>query len=383
MTVVVKIGTSSLTEKDGSFCNEKLKDIVRQVADLKDAGNSVVIVTSGSIATGFRRLGYNQRPRSVAAKQAAAAVGQGILIEEYTKYLYKRGYVGAQILLTRGDFADKRRYDNAFSAITELLKNGAVPIINENDTISIEELRFGDNDMLSAEVAAMIHADLLVIMTDIDGLYTNDPRKDENAKHIDYIDAVTQSVEALGGGAASELSTGGMRSKITAAALATIAGVPVFICSFKDENSIVKSIDQSTRGTYFKAEKYNLKTRLQWMAFYSKCKGRLYIDAGAAKALTEGKKSLLPSGIVSVEGKFKAGDVVDVYSSENLFLGRGICNYEKSMLEEIKNESDKTKKQSVAIHRDNWVESEKIQLIRDEETVQKLREKNEKKVNDK
>ena len=367
-TLVIKIGTSSLTEHDGSLSHTKVEEIVRQVCLLKDRGDSVVIVTSGSIAAGFRRLGHTQRPRAIAAKQAAAAVGQGLLKEEYSRGLLQHGYVGAQILLTRGDFTDKRRYDNVFNALMELLKCGAVPIINENDTTSIEELRFGDNDTLSAQVAAMIHADMLLLVTDIEGLYTADPRKDPSAEHIPYVEAVTPRIEALGGGAASELSSGGMRSKITAAALATASGVPVFISSSSGKDAIVNGVDRISKGTYFAAGKNHLKTRQQWMAFYTQGKGRLYIDSGAARALTEGGKSLLPSGIVAIEGEFEKGDVVDVYSSENVFLGRGICGYDKAALAAVKGRHIGSR-QTVAVHRNDWVSGEKIRLIKDDEEV--------------
>ena len=365
-TIVIKIGTSSLTEHDGSMSPAKVREIVRQVAELKRRGDDIVIVSSGAIAAGFRLLGHTQRPKAVAAKQAAAAVGQGLLMEEYTRGLYEHGYIGAQLLLTRGDFTDKRRYDNIFNALGELLRSGAVPIINENDTTSIEELRFGDNDTLSAQVAAMIHADLLVLLTDIDGLYTSDPRKDPQAEHIDIVEAVTPAIEALGGGAASELSSGGMRSKITAAALATASGVPVFICSSACEEAVIGGADRAVRGTYFTASKDHLKTRLQWMAFYTEGKGRLYIDSGAERALVKSGKSLLPSGIVAIEGEFSKGDVVDVYSSENRFLGRGISGYDRQALAAIKGRHSEGR-QTVAVHRSNWVGSDKIKLIRDEE----------------
>lgn len=364
--IVIKVGTSSLTAPGGDISEEKIENIVRQAAALKDKGHGVVIVTSGSIAAGFKKLGFKQRPRSIPEKQASAAAGQGLLMEEYTKKLWERGYVGAQILLTRGDFVDRRRYDNVFNAINVLLSRGAVPIINENDTTSIEELKVGDNDTLSAQVAAMIHADLLLLLTDMDGLYTADPRKNPDAEHIPYVTQVTSGIEALAGGAASELSTGGMHTKITAAALATMAGVPVFICSSKDQDSILLGAEGKVKGTYFEAHKDHLKTRIQWMAFYTVGKGRLYVDSGAANALKNLGKSLLPSGIVAIEGEFFKGDVVDVYSSENEFLGRGICGYDKGDLMKLKGlPADREKKQAVAIHRDNWVSSDKIRLIKD------------------
>ena len=223
-TIVVKIGTSSLTEKSGRLSPERLRALTAQVADLRDEGHQVVMVTSAAIAAGYTLLGYHKRPVAVAAKQACAAVGQGLLMEEYTRALQERGYVAAQLLLTRDDFRDRRRYHNAFSALEVLLARGAVPIINENDTVSIAELKLGDNDMLSAQVAAMLHADLLVLLTDTDGLYTADPRTEPAAEHIDAVERVTPELEALAGGAGSANGTGGMATKVEGAKLASGAG---------------------------------------------------------------------------------------------------------------------------------------------------------------
>ena len=234
-TVVVKIGTSSLTEKSGRLDVSRLRALTGQLAGLRDAGNQVILVTSAAIAAGYSLLGYQERPVSVPAKQASAAVGQGLLMEEYTRCLHERGYVAAQILLTRADFSDRRRYHNAFSALEVLLSRGAIPIINENDTVSIAELKLGDNDMLSAQVAAMVHADLLVLLTDTDGLYTADPRNDPDAKHIPYVERVTPEIEALATGAGTANGTGGMATKVEGAKLATGAGVPVVICSSREE----------------------------------------------------------------------------------------------------------------------------------------------------
>ena len=185
--VTVKVGTSSLTHADGSISPEKIEYIVAEIAALRDAGHTVILVTSGAVAAGFGRIGYAKRPTSIPAKQAAAAVGQGLLLEEYARFFAARGIVSAQILLTRDDFRDRRRYKNAFNALEIILQRGAVPIINENDTVSIDELRLGDNDTLSAQVAAMMHAGLLVLLTDMDGLYTADPRADETAKRIERV----------------------------------------------------------------------------------------------------------------------------------------------------------------------------------------------------
>ncbi|MEG1500825.1 MAG: glutamate 5-kinase [Clostridiales bacterium] len=366
--LVIKIGSSSLTMSDGSLAGSKIKNLVRQIAVLHQRGHSIVIVTSGSIAAGFRRLGFQERPITVPAKQAAAAVGQGLLMEEYTKYLLEEDCISAQILLTRGDFVDIRRYKNAFNALEVLLKRGVIPIINENDTISIEELKFGDNDQLSAQVAGLIHSDLLILLTDIDGLYTEDPRKNPQAQRIDYVKEIDSRIEALAGEAGSSNGTGGMKSKIEAAKLAVAAGVPVFICSSAEKDILLKAADGQGGGTYFQSSKGNLKTKLQWMAFYSNSKGSIHIDKGAVEAMEDGGKSLLPSGIISVDGDFESGDVIDVYSEDGRHIGRGISNFSGEDLANFQGLSsvDIQKvfhgNKNEAIHRDNWLSSRKIKI---------------------
>ena len=354
--IVIKIGTSSLTHSDGTLDEKKIANIVRQVAKLKEKDKSIIIVSSGSVAMGFRKLGFAKKPKNIASKQASAAVGQALLMEEYNKEFEKYGIITAQILLTRGDFVDKRRYTNSFQAIEELLHHGAIPIINENDTISIEELKLGDNDTLSAQVASMMHADMLVILTDIDGLYTASPRKDKNAKRIDVVEKIDEDIIKIAGEAPVGNSTGGMRSKITAAMLATMSGVPVFICSSKDENAIVKSIQRKTPGTYFKAHKNVLKTKEQWIAFYCEVKGTIIVDEGAKDALINGGHSLLPSGIIEIKGRFKKGDVLQVSDKSGYVFGRGVSEYSSRELDEIKGE----KNQKVVISRNNWVGINKL-----------------------
>lgn len=352
--IVLKVGTSSLTKKSGETDNSKIENIIRQICALKNDGHNVILVSSGAIAAGYKRLGFAKRPSSIADKQACAAVGQGLLMEEYSKLLLQESYPAAQLLLTRDDFVDRRRYKNAFNAIEVLLSRNAVPIINENDTISIEELKLGDNDTLSAQVAAMVHADLLILLTDIDGLYTGNPKTDESASRIPVVEKITPEIEQLAGGAGSSNATGGMVTKINGAKLATSAGVPVVICSSKQENSVIKAVEGTADSTYFKARKHNMKTKLQWMAFYAKSKGNLYVDDGACKALLELNKSLLPSGIVAVEGDFKSGDVVRVFrQGSHEYIGKGICEYSKDQLTDIIGTHGK---HSEAINRNNWVE---------------------------
>ena len=363
-TVVVKIGTSSLTEKSGRLDPERLRALTHQVADLRDAGHQVILVTSAAIAAGYTLLGYQERPVSVPAKQASAAVGQGLLMEEYTRCLHERGCVAAQILLTRADFADRRRYQNAFSALEVLLARGAVPIINENDTVSIAELKLGDNDTLSARVAAMVHADLLVLLTDTDGLYTADPRRDPAAEHIPFVERVTPEIEALASGAGSANGTGGMATKVEGAKLATAAGVAVCICCSRDEDVLARAVEGRAKGTYFKAGS-GMKTRLQWTAYYAPTRGNVYIDSGAADALCNRGRSLLPAGVRAVEGDFAAGDVVRVYrSGTDMCLGRGTVNYSSAELREIMGLSSAKAAASFpgkppeVIHQDNYAHIE-------------------------
>lgn len=352
-TIVVKVGTSSLTGGDGALEPERIHSLTAQIAGLVGDGNRVVLVSSGAVAAGFGRLGFHKRPVRIADKQAAAAVGQGLLMEEYAGEFQKYQIPCAQILLNRSDFEDRRRYKNIFSSLSVLLNRGAVPVINENDTIAIEELKLGDNDTLSAQVAAMLHADLLILMTDVDGLYTANPARDQNARHIDVVEKVTDELLRAAGGAGSENGTGGMRTKLTAARLASKAGVPVFICSSAEEDCIRKAAEGKARGTYFKATAHNMKTRLQWMAFYAPSRGNLYVDEGAGDALQKYEKSLLPPGITAMEGDFQKGDVVCVYRrGSHEYLGKGIVNYSRKELEAACREKTG---QTEAIHRDNWI----------------------------
>lgn len=359
-TIVVKIGTSSLTEPDGRLSSTKVRSLSRQLAGLYKKGHHVILVTSGAIAAGYPLLGYHERPTSVPAKQASAAVGQGLLMEEYSRYLSEEGIVAAQLLLTRDDFSDKRRYKNAFNALEVLLARGALPIINENDTVSIEELRFGDNDKLSAQLAAMVHADLLILVTDTDGLYTANPREDENARHIPVIECITPEIEAMASGAGTRNGTGGMATKIAAAKLATQAGVAVAICNGSDDDVIARVIEGSVKHTLIKPHG-SMKTRLQWMAFYAPTRGSVIIDAGARTALCCQKRSLLPAGIRRIEGDFAASDIVKVYDENGVCLGRGRVNFSAEEVAKIAGmatgEVEKIfpGRKPEVIHRDDWV----------------------------
>ena len=350
--IVFKVGTSSLTGAGGGLSSGKLRGIVRQLAVLHAAGHELVLVSSGAVAAGFAALGFERRPKRIADKQAAAAVGQSLLMEEYTAAFLPEGIAAAQILLTRGDFADPRRYRNALQAFDVLLARRAVPVINENDAVTVDELKVGDNDTLSAQVAAMLRADLLVLLTDVDGLYTANPRTDPQARRITRVGQIGADLLAAAGGAGSANGTGGMRTKIKAAAIATHAGVPVYICSSQKPDALWRAAFAQDDGTLFAAQQ-TMKTQKQWLAFYAPSRGRLRIDAGAEHALAHEGGSLLASGILAADGQFAAGDVLTVYNAEGTrILGKGRAKTGSGRLKTL---CAAAKPRGVAVHRDDWI----------------------------
>lgn len=351
--IVYKVGTSSLTLKDGSIDSQKIKNITDQLAELHQKGYQLVLVTSGSIAAGFRRLGFTKRPVRIAEKQASAAVGQGLLIEEYTKNLLEHHIISAQVLLTQDDFADQRRYRNAANALQVLLSHVAIPIINENDTIAVEEIKVGDNDTLSAQVASLLKADLLVLLTDVDGLYSANPHTNPDAVFFDKIDTITPKLFEMASGAGSKNGTGGMTTKLIAANLATKAGTPVYICSSANPAAIVESATQSNKGTLFIASDDVMGQKKQWLSFYARTKGSIMIDAGAEHAMLHTGSSLLVKGITEVEGNFDEGDIISVYSLDGLHLiGKGRTRYS---YQEVSDFLLSSKNNGIIIHRDEWV----------------------------
>lgn len=351
--IVFKVGTSSLTDAAGNLLPEKIEKITRQLAQLHKAGHQLILVTSGSIAAGFRRLGFDKRPTRIAEKQASAAVGQGLLIEEYTKYLLEDGIVSAQVLLTQDDFADARRYQNASQAMQVLLKQGAIPIINENDMVAVEEIKVGDNDTLSAQVASLIKADLLVLLTDVDGLYTANPSTDPTAQHIPEVHEISPELHAMAAGAGTANGTGGMATKIQAAVLATRSGVPVYICSSAADTAMLEAVSQANRGTLFHADRQKLNQRKQWLAFYARTEGAVYLDQGATQAMKDQGRSLLVSGVKALDGSFQAGDIVSVYSqADQTLIGKGRV---KLSSDELRQKMTALNPEGMVIHRNDWV----------------------------
>ncbi|MEW9698924.1 glutamate 5-kinase [Paenibacillus sp. SI8] len=359
--IVVKIGSSSLTSDTGGLNPDKIRFFAAELARLQKDGNQVLLVTSGAVAAGFTSLGYRTRPKALHEKQAAAAVGQALLMQAYHEAFASHGVGVAQILLTRYDFSNRKRVQNALMTIDELLQRGVVPIINENDTVSVGELKFGDNDTLSALVGNLVKASRLIIITDMDGLYTDDPRKNASAQRIERVDAISDELFSFAGGSGSAVGTGGMRSKVEAARIAMRGGVPVFIGRVVEPYDLQLAVDDRGKGTYFDTAMDNLPVKKQWVGYHSLPQGRIIVDQGAKAALVDGGKSLLPAGITAVEGEFHPGDVVEVVSTDNTLLGRGVVNYAAWQLQAAAGLStDEVQKRLEVvrievIHRDEWI----------------------------
>lgn len=332
--IVVKIGTSSLTTKDGKFNKDFARDIARQVSMLKMQGKDIILVSSGAIGTGCEILELKERPKSIPLKQATAAIGQSILMHEWGKVFEEFDLKVAQILLTYDAFSDRKTYLNLRNSMSVLLELGVIPIINENDPICVHEIgeTFGDNDTLSAMVSSKVEADLLILMTDIDGLYTKNPKKAKDAKKIPIIYEITPEIESFGGGA-GEKGTGGMKTKLEAAKIAQKSGCFMIIASSEDIDLITRVMAGEDIGTLFIPTKNIEKNKIRWITL-AKPKGKIFVDEGAKNALLD-HKSLLPRGIVNVEGKFDAGDIVSIETDSGIFA-KGITNYTEKELDKIK-----------------------------------------------
>lgn len=360
--IVVKIGSSSLTNDKGEIDQTKLVDHVHALAALKKANHEVILVSSGAVAAGFARLGYSSRPVTIKGKQAAAAVGQSLLVQSYIENFSAFGIIPAQVLLTRGDFSNRERYKNAFATMLELLERGILPIINENDTVVIDELTFGDNDMLSALVSGFIHADQLIILTDINGLYDDNPRKNPNAKKYDYLEEITVEMMEGADQTGSKFGTGGMQSKLQAAKTAQSLGVPVFIGYGKGPDKLLQILKGEGDGTYISnPSNDSMNTNKQWIALHSETEGKLFVDQGAEEAILYNGRSLLPAGIFKVKGTFQKGDVVEVFGVNGL-LGRGEVNYSSEEVNDVIQRKlvgkgqDTIGSSTEVIHRNRWVE---------------------------
>ncbi|WP_026297191.1 glutamate 5-kinase [Paenibacillus daejeonensis] len=360
--IVIKIGSSSLTsEETGGLHRERIDYFADELAALHQQGYQVLLVTSGAVAAGFRRIGYTARPRLVHEKQAAAAVGQALLMQAYQEAFGRSGVAVAQVLLTRSDFSNRRRIQNAQRTIDELLKQRVIPIINENDTVATAELKFGDNDTLSALVANLVKAGQLLMLTDTDGLYTEDPRKNPLAKKLERVEQISAEIEQIAGGSGSNVGTGGMRSKIEAARIAMRGGIPAFIGRIVEQGDLSEAVAGNGKGTYFDTKLHTLPMKKQWVSFHSQPQGSITVDEGAETALLTGGKSLLPAGIRGSTGDYHSGDVVEVRNIRQETIGRGVVNYEAWQVQAAAGLSSDEVRQRLdvvrieVIHRDEWV----------------------------
>ncbi|OGB29820.1 MAG: glutamate 5-kinase [Burkholderiales bacterium RIFCSPLOWO2_12_FULL_61_40] len=328
--IVVKVG-SSLVTNDGRGLDEvAIGEWCRQMAHLIRDGREIIMVSSGAIAEGMKRLGWTVRPKAIQELQAAAAVGQMGLAQMYETKLRLNGLGSAQVLLTHADLADRERYLNARSTLLTLLKLGVVPVINENDTVVNDEIKFGDNDTLGALVANLVDADALVILTDQKGLFTADPRKDSSAKFVDEAQAGDPGLEAMAGGAGSSLGRGGMITKILAAKRAAGSGASTVIAWGRESDALPRLTQGESIGTLLVAQTPKQQARKQWMADHLQMRGAVTVDAGAADKLLGEGKSLLPIGMVLVEGDFSRGDVIGVRDPSGVEIARGLANYSSS-----------------------------------------------------
>jgi len=325
--IVIKIGSALLTNDGQGLDGGCIGGWVEQIAQLRATGKEVVLVSSGSIAAGMKRLGFASKPKQVNELQASAAVGQMELIGMYESHFAAHDLQTAQILLTHDDLSNRRRYLNARSTLRTLLRLGAVPIVNENDTVVTDEIRFGDNDTLGALVTNLVEADLLIILTDQQGLFDKNPRDYKNAKLIDYASANDGSLLAMASGGAGVLGSGGMLTKVKAASLAARSGADTLIASGKEENIITRLVLGESLGTWLVPEQEPLVARKQWLAGHLKTRGTLVLDDGAVSALKAGGSSLLSVGVKDVLGDFTRGDMVVCVSESGELVARGLVNY--------------------------------------------------------
>jgi len=334
--IVVKVGSSILASVEKGLHHAVFSHLAKEISELKRQGYEIVLVSSGAIAAGMEKLGYKTRPQSITQKQATAAVGQSRLMNIYESYFSRHQQMVAQILLTHDDLSHRRRFLNARNTLLTLLELGIIPIINENDTVVVDEIKVGDNDNLSALVTNLIEADLLIILTNIDGLCDGDPRLNPNARCIPLVEDIDVDMGKIAGGTKSALSVGGMVSKIQAAKKASRFGIPTIIASGTRKEVIHQILRGKEIGTLILPKATTLSSRKHWIAFNLNPKGDIIVDDGAKKAIVQRGKSLLPSGVVKVRGKFDRGDSVSCLGPRGKEFARGLVNYSTSELERIK-----------------------------------------------
>ena len=333
--IVVKVGTSTLTKSDGQLNIDKIKKIVLELSNLSDKGYDVTLVTSGAVGAGMGMLNMPERPKTLSEKQAVSAVGQVSLMHLYQTLFQEYNKVIGQLLLTKGEFSDRRRYLNVRNVCNTFFDKKIIPVINENDAIVADELKVGDNDTMSALVSGLIDADLVIILSDIDGLYNKNPQKYTDAKLIELVGDITEDVKNMAGGEGSKFGTGGMITKIIAAEMATKIGTNLVIANGDDPKNITRVVEKENIGTLFVRKNKKISSKKYWLAYGTNKKGIVTIDEGAEKALLNGK-SLLPVGIKSVEGRFDEGAVIKIENLKKEIIATGITNYSSDEIEAIK-----------------------------------------------
>jgi len=358
--IVIKIGSSSLTSKAGRLDKVGMKRFVNEVSSLIKRGMEVIIVTSGAIAAGLESLNIKKKPEDITLLQAAASIGQVELMRLYSNLFLKSGLKIGQILLTHEDTTRREQYLNIKNTIKNLIGLNIVPVINENDSVAVDEIKFGDNDQLAALVAILAESDILIILTDIDGMYDKNPRIYSDAKLISYIDKINEDIEKAAGGIGSTYGIGGMESKIKAAKICSFSGIKTIIANSRRKNILNKIIAGEDVGTFFAPQTVKkIKSIKKWIAFGMKTKGGIVIDRGAEEAVLNKGKSILAVGVVKVDGKFNKGDTLKVFSLDSKLIAKGISNFSSEDIEKIKGKNrDKilsefdTSMCSEVIHRD-------------------------------
>ena len=335
--IVIKVGTSTITYANGKRNFSQIDRLAREISDLQNQGKEMILVTSGAVAVGVDRMGLPGKPKTIPGKQAAAAVGQGVLMHTYEKFFADYGQIVAQVLITKTEAIDRHRYTNTRNTFMELMRQRVIPIVNENDVVALDELKIGDNDNMSALVAGIVDADLVIILSDVDGLYTANPQTHPDAVIVPEVAEITPEIEASAGGVGSVRGTGGMATKIQAAKAATSSGIHLVIASGTEKNAITRVLQGEELGTLFVSRENRLQFRKRWLAFGAKIAGSIVVDEGCAKAIRKaGGCSILPAGVFAVQGEFLPGSTVSVIDKDAHELARGLVHYSSAELEQIK-----------------------------------------------
>ena len=333
-TIMVKVGSSSLCDEKGRINKERILGLVQQISKLRKQGYKMVLVSSGAVAAGAGLMGFESRPLAIPKKQALAAIGQGHLMQIYEEIFELFDLKVAQILLNHSDFDDRKRLLNLYNTINALTDYGAIPIINENDALAVEEIKVGDNDTLAALLVPVVEADLVILVSDIDGLYTKNPREYDDAILLKYVEKVDDEIWNMAGASHSAFGTGGMQTKLNAAKIVNAYGSHMVIVNGEKENYLLNIFNEKEEGTWFKGDAQSMSARTHWLAYRVNARGKIIVDEGAGKALLDHHKSLLPGGIIGVEGQFLKDHVVTIETKDQE-IGRGIVNYSSDEIRQI------------------------------------------------